>query len=85
MGSFLPVDGLCAAVLRVGGWVGGLKRRVDGVRGVEYCVRRLTLRFVLSFLKHQRFSLQPSLKRCDFAFVPSPATLPFCIRTPLYP
>lgn len=40
---------------------------------------KLSLAFFLTL------SLHPSLKRWKFAFVPSPATLPLCIRPPLYP
>lgn len=96
--AHLVLDSHCAVVLS---GRGQKRRGWGTVRGVvvvwwvcggAHSLLRLTLRLLLSFSKHQSFlsrflslSLHPSLKRWKFAFVPSPATLPLCIRPPLYP
>ena len=86
--AHLVLDSHCAVVLSGR----GQKRRGWGTARGAHSLLRLTLRLLLSFSKHQSFlsrffslSLHPSLKRWKFAFVPSPATLPLCIRPPLYP
>lgn len=86
--AHLVLDSHCAVVLSGR----GQKRRGWGTVRGAHSLLRLTLRLLLSFSKHQSFlsrffslSLHPSLKRWKFAFVPSPATLPLCIRPPLYP
>lgn len=86
--AHLVLDSHCAVVLSGR----GQERRGWGTVRGAHSLLRLTLRLLLSFSKHQSFlsrffslSLHPSLKRWKFAFVPSPATLPLCIRPPLYP